>query len=101
MDRPFRSPVGMCGAIVCLVLCAGTLASIVYIALTKDDYLIGLIMPIVVMGFCIALREATWEYYSDDVSVRTGASLGQNSVSLQRDRSDERIDAGLSGSRIA
>ncbi|GAB9464074.1 hypothetical protein Gpo141_00001515 [Globisporangium polare] len=48
--RPYRSPFGVPGAVLCLVLCAVSLCAIVYSGTSSNDFLVAVITAIILFG---------------------------------------------------
>ncbi|EGZ27827.1 hypothetical protein PHYSODRAFT_321553 [Phytophthora sojae] len=86
--RPYRSPFGIAGAVVCLFLCLVCFAAIIYSGTSSNNFLIAVITAVIifVIGtvyyFKAVLPRLNSEKFNQ-ISPRSSKSLRQNLMSIQ------------------
>ncbi|ETP41959.1 hypothetical protein F442_11049 [Phytophthora nicotianae P10297] len=86
--RPYRSPFGIAGAVVCLVLCAVCFAAIIYSGTSSNHFLIAVITAVILFAvgtgyyFKSVLPRLKSEKFTQ-LSPRPSKSLRQNLISIQ------------------
>ncbi|KAG1703356.1 hypothetical protein DVH05_008264 [Phytophthora capsici] len=86
--RPYRSPFGIAGAVVCLVLCLLCFAAIIYSGTSSDNFLIAVITAVIMFAigtayyFKAVLPRLNSEKFNQ-LSPRPSKSMRQNLISIQ------------------
>ncbi|KAE8967463.1 hypothetical protein PR003_g29256 [Phytophthora rubi] len=86
--RPYRSPFGVAGAVVCLMLCLVCFAAIIYSGTSSNNFLIAVIAAVILFAigtvyyYKIVLPRLNSEKFNQ-ISPRQSKSLRQNLMSIQ------------------